>query len=204
MTVNDVATQLKYGELRAVASKHDLAAIVSYINLALIDLYGKFKISRSEQLIDLIDNTSIYPLNPNVMVVETVFNELGELAVNDDSNINSVFTPSYDTLQVPNAKTGAQVSVLYIASPETLVVDTNDTITNAQIVRIPPQLLEPLLHYVGYRAHMSVNGDIKAENNTHYIRYNASCKRIVAEGLIRIDTVPASVNLQEGIADATD
>ena len=204
MTVNDVATQLKYGELRAVASKHDLPAIVSYINLALIDLYGKFKIARSEQLIDLVDNTSIYTLNSNVMVVETVFNELGELAVNDDSNINSVFTPSYDTLQVPNAKTGAQVSVLYIASPETLVADTDDAITNAQIVRIPPQLLEPLLHYIGYRAHMSMNGDIKAENNTHYIRYNASCKRIAAEGLIRIDTVPSSVNLQEGIADATD
>ena len=204
MTVNDVATQLKYGELRAVASKHDLPAIVSYINLALIDLYGKFKIARSEQLIDLVDNTSIYTLNSNVMVVETVFNELGELAVNDDSNINSVFTPSYDTLQVPNAKTGAQVSVLYIASPEALVADTDDAITNAQIVRIPPQLLEPLLHYIGYRAHMSMNGDIKAENNTHYIRYNASCKRIAAEGLIRIDTVPSSVNLQEGIADATD
>ena len=167
-------------------------------------MYGKFKLSRSEQLIDLIDNTAMYTLNSDLMIIEAVFNELGELAVNDDSNINSVFTPSYDTLQVPNAKTGTQLAVLYIASPGVLVVDPNDLVTNAQTVRIPPQLLEPLLHYIGYRAHMSINGDIKAENNTHYIRYNASCKRIAVEGLIRIDTVPSSVNLQEGIADATD
>ena len=39
-------------------------------------------------------------------------------------------------------------------NPE-LVIDTSDS------VKIPLPLLEPLLHYIGYRAHGSINGAIK-------------------------------------------
>jgi hypothetical protein len=200
MTVADVVTQLKYGELRSIAAKDDLGAIVSYLNLALIALYGRFKISRAEQIINLQDNLSMYGLNPDVIAVEAIYDELGaEYPFNDDENLLSIFQPSYDTIQVPNAATGSQISVLYVQSPASLLVNSDSAVTNAQVVRIPSQLLEPLLHYIGYRAHASMNGDIKAENNTHYMRYEASVRRVKDEGLFRNDVVPASVNKEKGI-----
>lgn len=204
MLVSEIVTQLKYGELRSVAVKDDLPAMISYMNLAVIALYSRFKIIRNEQIIDLLDNVSIYNLNLDILLIEAAYTELGEVSVNDDNDILGVFTPSFDTIQVPNAATGNQLSVLYVASPDPLVLDVDDAVTLAQNVRIPLALIEPLLHYIGYRAHGSMNGDIKAENNTHYMRYEASCKRVLELGLIRVDVAPALVNLQEGIADATD
>jgi len=205
MTVNDVVTQLKYGELRSIAIKDDVPAIVSYINLALIALYGRFKLSRGEKIIDLVDNVSIYPLNDDTMYVEAVYNEEGtELAINDDDNLDSVFLPSFNQIQVPNAATGGTISVLYVQSPTSIVPGITDNLTLAMNVALPSILLEPLLHYVGYRAHGSMNGDIKAENNTHYMRYEASCKRVKDLGLIREDVVPAKVNTAEGISHEQD
>jgi hypothetical protein len=204
MTVDEVVTQLKYGELRSLAAREDIPAMVSYMNLALIALYGRFKLLRSEQIIDLQDNIATYNLASDVLSIEAVYTEVAEIGVNDDNALNGVFTPSFDTIQLPNAKTGNQLSVLYVATPAKLLVDATDSVTLAQNVRLPEQLMEPFLHYIGYRAHGSMNGDIKAENNTHYMRYEASCKRVLDLGLIRVDAVPAFVNRQEGISDAED
>lgn len=199
MTVNDVVIQLKYGELKGLALKNDIEAIISYLNLALIAVYGRFKIRRGEQIIDLIDNISLYDLDPDCMYIEGVYGEDGlPLLLNDDDNIYSVYTPSYDVLQVPNAATGSQISVLYVENPTALLY-TDDTTTKALEILLPASLLEPLLHYIGYRAHGALNGDIKAENNTHLMRYEASCNRILQLGTYRIDVVPASVSLKEGI-----
>jgi hypothetical protein len=201
MTVNDIVTQLKYGELRSIAAKDDLPAIVSYINLAMIALYGRFKIVRSTQTIPIVDGTYTYTLDPNLLAIETIRNSTTELAINDESDSTSILTLSYDTIQIPTDSTDISLDVLYVANPTTTLIDATDSVTLAQTLRLPTQLIEPLLHYIGYRAHASMNGDIKAENNTHYMRYEASCKRIIAAGLVRIDTVPATVSTQESITN---
>jgi hypothetical protein len=198
MTVGSLKTQLKYGELKSLALKDDLDAIVAYINLGLIDLYGRFKIARGEQLLNEVDGQSIYPLNTDCMIVEAVYDEAGEeIAVNDDGNALAVFTPSYNTIQVPNAATGTQISILYVQNPVELDPTDVDILTTE--VPLPVQLITPLLHYVGYRAHGSLDGDIKAENNTHLMRYEASVKRIKDLGLFRSDVVPANVSTKEQV-----
>ena len=50
MTLHDIVTQLKYGELRSIATKDDNVAIVSYVNLALQALYNRFTLKVSEQV----------------------------------------------------------------------------------------------------------------------------------------------------------
>jgi hypothetical protein len=52
------------------------------------------------------------------------------------------------------------------------------------VIPLPPQYIEALFNYVGYRGHGSVTGDIKTENNTHYMRFEKSCNTIEAMGLI--------------------
>ena len=198
MTVGSIKTQLKYGELRSLAIKDDTVAIVSYINVGLIDLYGRFSLSRGEQIIDQIDGTSMYSLNTDCMVVEAAYREDGtEIPINVDGDATSLFTPSYNTIQIPNATTGTQISILYVQNPVEMDGEAEDILTTS--VLLPAQLMTPLLHYIGYRAHGSMNGDIKAENNTHLMRYEASVKRVKELGLIRMDVVPSSVSLKEQV-----
>ena len=199
MTLNDVVTQLKYGELRSVASRNDMDAIVSYVNLALIALYSRFSLKVSEQLIPMQDNITEYLLNEDAMTIRAIYDENGdEFTLDDETSLFSIMQVDFETIQVPNPSTGATLSVIYLPAPTTLTYIDETSLTSR--VPIPPQLLEPLLHYVGYRAHGSMNGDIKAENNTHYMRYEASCKRIEDLGVVRKAVVPAHVSQQESIS----
>ena len=199
MTLNDIVTQLKYGELRSVASKDDMDAIVSYVNLALIALYSRFSLKVSEQLIPMQDNITEYLLNEDAMTIRAIYDENGdEFALDDETSLFSIMQVDFETIQVPNPLTGATLSVIYLPAPTTLTYIDETSLTSR--VPLPSQLLEPLLHYVGYRAHGSMNGDIKAENNTHYMRYEASCKRIEDLGVVRKAVVPAHVSQQESIS----
>ena len=204
MTVGDIVTQLKYGELRSIAIKDDNEAIVSYINLCLIVLYGRFNLLTSEYIIDLQDNITEYVMPADYVNIEVATLEDGtNLPINDEVTFNGVNQVSYNTIQYPNPVTGTTLSVIYSASPASITYDSTDASTIAaslaQVVPLPSSLVEPLLHYVGYRAHGSMDGNIKAENNTHYMRYEASCKRIDNLGLVRRDVAPAYVNRAEAI-----
>jgi hypothetical protein len=201
MTVADIVEQLKYGELRSIAIKDSNAAIVSYINLAMIALYGRFELKASEQIIPMKDNIVEYTLSPDLMTIIAIYDEDGdEFFLDDENSLFSILQVDFETIQVPNPSTGATLSVIYLPAPERIIyVDESSLSTR---IPIPPQLMEPLLHYIGYRAHGSMNGYIKAENNTHYMRYEASCKRIEASGLIRKAVIPATVSLKEQISAA--
>lgn len=201
MTIGDVVNQLKYGELRSVVTKDDNFAITSYINLALYALYSKFPLKVSEQIIPLQSNIVEYTLASDLMVIESVYDENGdEFELDNTESIFSLHQIAFDTIQVPNPSDTSTLSVIYKATPQFLVyVDENSL---AQSVPIPPQLLEPMLHYIGYRAHGSMDGDIKAENNTHYMRYVASCNLVESLGLIRRPNVQSLVvSLSEGISE---
>jgi hypothetical protein len=82
----------------------------------------------------------------------------------------AVNTPSYNQIQIIPKVDGA-FSVISAALPPTLTTATD-------IINIPEIMTEALLHYVGYRAHGSYDADIKTENNTHYVRFEASCKKL--------------------------
>lgn len=203
MTINDIVNQLKYGELRAIATKDDNYAIVSYINLALQALYNRFPLKTSEQVIQLKSNIAEYTLNSDVMVIEGIYDENGdEFDLDNPTSRFSIQQVDFETIQVPNPSTGSYISVVYKSSPAILVY-TNESDLSKRI-SLPPQLLEPMLHYIGYRAHGSMDGNIKAENNTHYMRFVASCDRIDALGLVRRAVPPAHISQAEDISETTN
>jgi hypothetical protein len=200
MTLGNVVDQLKYGELRSIAVKDDNAAITSYVNLALQALYNRFVLKVSEYVLDLEDNITEYTLPADCMVLDSVWNEVGEgLTIDDPSDVNGVMRVAYDTIQVPNPVTGLSISLIYLPAPASITYV--DAASLETVVPLPPQLLEPLLHYIGYRAHGSMDGNIKAENNTHYMRYEASCRRIEELGIVRKAIAPAHVSEKEHIED---
>lgn len=211
MTIDYVIEQAKYGELSQLGLAKYLKGtdaaeledaertIISHINLGLIEIYKRFALRIEETTVTLSENITLYTLSvANVGVylnalpgdvnsVLAAYDEEGtELALNDETAVNGVNTPGYNTLQVPNPADGTAIVIIYNAAPDKITwVDDLSTVE----APIPPALLEALLHYIGYRAHGSVDGAINAENNTHYMRFDASCNRVLNLGLITTDAL---------------
>jgi hypothetical protein len=192
MTVGDILDDAKYGELQQLSVKDNDKLIISYINLALLELYKRFHLRTDEQLVTLSAAQTIYTLDPAPITILGVYDEKGnEYSINDENDALSVFTVSYNKLQIPNPVDGAVVYVIYEAEPDVLTYagtgNVADTSTRNQPVPIPASLREALLHYIGYRGHGSVNGAINAENNTHYMRFEASCAKADELNLVTRD-----------------
>ncbi|MCK5613303.1 hypothetical protein KAR91_66140 [Candidatus Pacearchaeota archaeon] len=139
--------------------------------------------------------TTIYEDNipeDDVLQIVQAYDEVGEIPMNDDTTNAGIYTISYDAVQVPVTAEGAYISIIYKKNP-TPIVYVDDTTFNTDTIRLPRQLIEPMLHYIGYRAHGSLDGNINAENNTHLMRFEASCKRAGQLGVVPMDALTRSV-----------
>jgi hypothetical protein len=195
MLVSDVINDAKYGELQQLAIKNDDAAILSFLNLGVLELYKRFCLRTEEAIVSLSAIDTIYPLDPalpnvdmvsdcDLLYIIGIYDEDGNIVeMNNEDEPLSVLTPSYDTLQVPNPADNTYLSVIYSATP-TRLVDTTSKL------KLPPSLYEALLHYIGYRGHGSIDGNTSTENNTHYMRFDKSCEAARAYGLVTADEIP--------------
>lgn len=202
MLIREVIDMAKTGELRNIAASSNDEAILSYINLGMIELYKRFPLETKEDLFDRVDGVNEHKLPADFMWLVSAYGtiirnnrlELAQLAINEDENIYSINTVSWNTVQIGLGVAAGQVSLVYVASPPSYTVADADTVD----IAIPAQFLEPLLHYVGYRAHGAINGNIDKENNTHYQRFEASCNKAKSLGMYTSDglNMEARLNLR--------
>lgn len=208
MTVADVLEDAKYGELAQLGIVKNLTnadpatvetaerKIVSYINLGLIELFKRFDLRTEETSLIMDVNITVYTLTPPLLNnILAVYDEAGvSIPLNLEEDPNSINTPSYNTLQIPNPSDGGGIFVLYNSAPERLQWNADlSTIP----VPIPPSMLEALLHYVGYRGHGATDGNVDAENNTHYMRFEKSCQTLTTLGLIATQAIETGLTLEE-------
>jgi len=206
MKLSFVLDQARAGELEQLSSKSKTdRVIVAYINLALIALHNRFVLDSDEAIITLRDGKSVYNLDgtdadvslpandPTGEAIQSIiygYEENGTpIAINDSADPYAIQVINYNTIQVPIAGEHSFVSVIYSKSATTIPdlgydIDGMFTTVPNYDIEIPKALIEPLLHYIGYRAHGSRNGDIKAENNTHLMRFKASCDEIERLGVV--------------------
>jgi hypothetical protein len=163
--------------------------VLNYINLGILDLHKHLPIKVEESELTLKDGQNFYylldsnigdyltSLPGEVLHILAVFNEDGEsIPLNDNTYENSIFTPAYNKLQVPNAiDYGTKLYVTYQASEAPIPY-----IENLMDIEIPisPVLLEALTLFVGYKLHTAQDGNIQQENNTFYVRYNKEIQTI--------------------------
>ena len=193
MTAQDVINLAKNAELKQLAVKDDDLAVLGYLNLGLLELYKRFPLDEAEAMITLRDGKTSYKLdgtdadvamdaNKELLMIVGAY-ELGDnglpipVVVNDEDDMLGINTPSYNVVEIPAVATGVLISIIYRVAPKFLSAVTD-------VVPLPPQLLEALLNYIGYRGHGSINGELKSENQSHYVRFENSCKRVVLDGLI--------------------
>ena len=194
MTIQDIINMAKYGELKQLPVANDDIAVISFINLGLIELYKRFILKTEEIIITLgvptvpeddyqMISDTIYELPANSMYIVDAYEEDGvPIPINEEKNLLTINTVAWNRIQVPTPTFDANISIIYVASP---ILFTKNNLEEQ--LPIPAQLFEALLHYIGYRAHGSFNGLINAENNTHYQRFERSCNKAKEEGLITAD-----------------
>ncbi|NOQ48130.1 MAG: hypothetical protein GQ576_03170, partial [Methanococcoides sp.] len=155
--------------------------------MGILEIYKRFNLWEAEAVITMADGVLLYKLDgldANVaidlsdhvlLMIEEVYEETGEkMVLNDELDPYSVSTPQYHQIEVVEEVIGQTMGVIYRAAPLFL---TNEK----QELPIPPQFIEALFHYVGFKGHGSIKSDIRGENNTHYIRFEASCALIHSE-----------------------
>lgn len=200
MKLQDVVDLANAGELSNLGTTEDVQTTLGYINLGMLELYKRFTLDIKEHVIELEDGVEIYTMPSDFMWVVSAYGEVDETSVdivnllplNVEDDPLSINTVSWNKLQIPLVVSGAYISVIYVASPK--LVTESDLIEELEL---PPQLIEALLHYVGYRAHMSMDGNVQAENNTHYQRFEAACVRAKADGVLTADDMDMSARFSE-------
>jgi len=203
MTAQDVINLAVSAELKQLSVKEDTDVVLGFINLGILELYKRFPLEEAEAIVWLTDGKATYKLDgtdPDVdmntdkelLLISRVYSEDSKtIELNDEDNLVGVYTPTYNTIEVPFIIQDEYLSVIYRVTPKFLT-SINDT------VPIPPQLLEALLNYIGYRGHGSVSGELKAENQSHYLRFENSCNRAIMEGLIQAEKIPSKKFEQRG------
>ena len=180
MILQDVIDLARYSELAGTAIKSNTAAIILFLNAGMTELYKRFPLSTNEHIVTLIEGTVSYPLPTDYMyivsayeeVAENGINTLSEIPVNDDSSLKSIYFPNHKEVQIPYSETGAYISIIYVAKP---VYYTSADL--AVELDLPETLINCLMHYIGYKAHLGIRGDGQSENSAHFVRFERSCDK---------------------------
>jgi hypothetical protein len=193
MRLAEIVNILKTTELKQIVIGEDDNQIISLLNLALIDVYGRFNILQEEQLITLSAGKTRYNLQANTQRVLQVFAkhtntidgysvdyDSQELPINDMNSPDSVFTPTPFILHVPRPTDGQVLSIMLCVEPPFVTESNIDTLEFI----VPSALLESIVNYVAWRAYKSMSGSSDTEMSVHYSAYISSVTDAYKKGLV--------------------
>lgn len=185
MIVQDVLELVKL-KLGNVALSKNNKAIINLIYLGVSDLYNRFNLSIKSETVITNSNLSLYELrNEDVSLLLSVYNRNGrELKQTDITNSLEweYKIINYRSFAVNKPKDGEELYVVYKASPNKLLNDT-DTID------LPSIMVETLLLYVEYMAYSTVSSITSTQGrggmsqaDICYQKYIASCNQLEMQG----------------------
>lgn len=184
--------------------------IVSYINIAMMELYSIFQLRSDELVLNLKTGKTVYKLDgtdPDVyregvlytgndfMMVVNAFDENGEISINNNNDSLSVFTVAYNKIQVPYATTGEHIALVYRTAPsEVMYVDDGSGNAKDVEVELPIHMMEALLSHIGYSAYSSIDTAQEIETDKHMQRFDRACQRLEAYGLVPQDALDLNID----------
>ena len=181
MRLKEIITIAKNTDLKQIVVGEQDDQIMSLLNLALIDIYGRFNLIQEEQLIVLVADKTRYQLLAESQRVLSIYNGDGDtLPINDNNDTDSVFMPTPFILHVTEPVSDEVLSVIHSITPPII---TTENINTVDFI-VPPALLEPIVAYMSYRAYLSMNGDAQTENMSHYMRYERAISDVYKRGLV--------------------
>jgi len=209
--LRDLYDILKNTELKQIVIGEDDNQVIGLLNLALIEVYGKFNILQEEQMITVAAGRTRYRLREDSQRVLQVFmrnitkspmrgnDAFTEVPLNDMNCDESVFTPQPYILHIPNAEEGRMYSVMQTIVPPFITKANMDKID----LLVPPQYIEPIVNYAAYRGYKSMNGDEKSEIGSHYRAYMASCNEVYKKGMVNYSMLTNTKATESGFPTQT-
>lgn len=185
-----------------------LPGIVDNVNQALLRLYTRFDLLEKEVIIEQRAGLTNYKLSneyaltvigealtPIPHIIDSVSNPFindlikvlgvyGEggvpIPLNDDAAVNSVFTPSFNVLQVPEPIDGVPLYLIYQARHTQLVHTNLDA-----VIELPDVLEEAALAYAAHKVYFHMNGqEHAAKAAEHLATYKSVCDEISDRDLV--------------------
>jgi hypothetical protein len=103
------------------------------------------------------------PFQDDMLKIEEVYDEAGvKYPLNDTSDEDSVYTPSFRSIQVPYPDDATTVSVQYRANHPRISADIDTEAADVEVA-IPNSLYQALLYFVGSRAHRATSVEKSAD-----------------------------------------
>jgi hypothetical protein len=213
MYVSDYLSHITKGEVKqlyvsdigttspSTLQKANIAILISYLNEANLELHKHFGLIQKELVLTDVTNNSLHSVPVDFLyAISAEFNDGTEVAINNertnfidkvDYNVSLLFPAPFKILVkgTDNLKRD-DISVVYVSTPPVLTLTT-------EFVDLPQVYNEALYNYVAYKAHASIKGDMKEENNTYYLRYQASIKNIRLLGMTNSDNLDSNVKLTD-------
>lgn len=199
-------------------SLSDRKKLIHLINDSLTELHTRFSISNKELLVQSIEWKSLYLLDPvhaymnpsdelkyildtpnyeftgDIIKILGVTNERGDpLPLNDAEQWASVFTPSYNELQLNHVGDEQVFNVTYQASHPKLSSEDGWLVQEIEIPPITENLLRTLVSYKFYDGMSGQDNSTKAQS--HMTKYEYLCTEIDFKGHLNNSAMSSNVKL---------
>ena len=162
---------------------------INYLNLANLAIHKRFHLLQKQYEIDNPANNEEYDLPSDFLApVYAHYNDTEgeEIPIKDTyrkivDNVDTAVSllipePFKITVKGTDTTKHPQIILIYAASP-TVITQVNNSLNISNVYT------EAVLNYAAYKAYSAISGDIKAENNSYYLRYESNCRQTIASGL---------------------
>lgn len=178
------------------------AKFLSYINQANLAVHKKFGLIQRDFEIDNPIDGEEYKLPTDFMAPISAYYAVDKEPVTvKDNSVNmvsqvdtavSILIPEPLLARIKGTDTQYRPLIIlrYSAAPKKAANAATD-------LKISPAYTDAILNYAAYKAHTAVSGGLKDENNTYYLRYEASCRELVMQGLHSNNEIETNTKLED-------
>lgn len=179
---------------------------IKFVNLANLALHKRYNLLKKTIELDLPENGQEYTLPSDFLVPIHAYyaSDFVDISIKDSyTNVISKVDTAVSILipepfkavikgtdSHPDKLDHDQIILQYAAAPKKCTTPFTD-------LGISEVYTEPLLHYASYKAFSSISADVKDENNTYFLRYEASCKQLVTSGMYGNNEIEFNSKLED-------
>ena len=195
--VNDIGTTSPNTVQQA-----NIDTLISYLNEANLELHKHFGLLQKELVLTDVTNNSLHNVPLDFLyAISAQYDDGTEVSINNeranyvdkvDENVSILFPAPFKIL-VKGTDVSLKrddISIVYVAVPATVAKTTD-------FIDLPQVYNEAIYNYMAYKAHVSVKGDMKEENNPYYLRYQESLRNIRLLGMVNSDNLDSNVKLTD-------
>lgn len=154
-------------------------------------LHVKYAVSANDPTVAIkyINDSGMEPFTGDLVKIQRLFDELGEeLPVNDPTQVNSLYIPQFDVVQIPEPVDGNSTFVMYQATHKVIIGNIPD-----EEINIPPVLEMALQAHVAYRVFSGMNGpEHLAKSQEQLQRYEMICQMTDQKDLANSSLTPSN------------